>query len=173
MTDDPQIVVSPRAVYHMRQEILRLLDAERPETGGTLPPAELERLAGEWMRKYRTMRPESACLLVERLSAESAPEPGRFALFVLEGLERRYTSSLWPRVASLHAAVPASDLKQMLARRVVVPLLVRQPEILDTLESSPGPVDGAEALLLAEAARAMQVTAPELVPRVEAILARE
>ena len=173
MSEDRSIAVSHRAVYHMRQEILRLLADAQADRGGSATDRELEELASEWRGKYRTMRPDAACALVEKLATEPGPEPARFAVFVLAGLERRYGPSLWSTVCSLAGAIDDAALTRLTARRVAAPLLAKHPELLDSLETAAEPPVSRVAFLLAESCAALRVTAPEIVDRVEALLARE
>lgn len=114
-------VVSHRAIYHMRQEILRLLDRAGPGSSGV---AELAR---DWQKSYRTMRPIAACALVARMAEDGREDAVLFAIAVLEGLSRRIRASDWLPVAALGECLSPSAA-EALGENVALPLLERDAE---------------------------------------------
>jgi hypothetical protein len=152
----------------MRQEVLRLLERALTASDSTtgLTDAELERLAGGWRRKYRTMRPGAAVLLFDRLREDPQPEAARFGVFVLADLERRYSESTWVDVRRTAGRILQPELRRLLARRVVAPLIARCPRILESMEAEEKAPEGSLAVLLEEAAEALRMTDPALADRV-------
>ncbi|MDH3283799.1 MAG: hypothetical protein OEQ13_03595 [Acidobacteriota bacterium] len=176
MSENRDIGVSPRTVYHMRQELLRLLESERsgrPPGESILGDRRLEELAGEWQRKYRTMRPAAACKLVEVLARESGPEPARFGVFVLTSLRRRWAEELWPEIERWAETLDDALLLRLIARRVAAPVLQAFPGIVERMEGAAEPPGPRLSLLLAETARALHVTDPAAADRVDALACRE
>lgn len=166
MKGSDRIVVSHRAIYHMRQEVLRLLEGALTASGSDagITDAELERLAAVWRRKYRTLRPATAFRLFDRLRHEPRPEAARFGVFVLAELERRYSESTWVEVCQSAGQTLQPELRRLLARRVVAPLIVRCPRILDLMEAEEAP-EGSLAFLLEEAEEALRMTDPVLAEK--------